>query len=304
MGKAQAFPQEKIGTASLVKGGGVKCRWDLATTSIPPSSPLCKGGKKAVFTLAEGVSHGVVSDSNRKIAFTLAEVLITLGIIGVVAAMTLPTVVNNYQKKTLQTQFLKTLSDLNNASKLFEVHEGQSVQEFSKNIYSGYISTHILKQFLKYFKYNTQISQHTVAFKNLGYSPKTLGGQEPGVMPCDESSVLQEVGSRIFIMDNALVSGSSDYSNIKVGPKICVDTNGKKGPNKYGYDWFVFAFTDKGIVIPYIGNSLSGYGPDLADPSIYCNYTQTAATYTCAYYALNDTSPLDSGKSYWKDFLK
>lgn len=33
-------------------------------------------------------------------AFTLAEVLITLGIIGVVAAMTLPTVINNFRKKT------------------------------------------------------------------------------------------------------------------------------------------------------------------------------------------------------------
>ena len=34
---------------------------------------------------------------NLKKAFTLAEVLITLGIIGVVAAMTLPTVVNKYK---------------------------------------------------------------------------------------------------------------------------------------------------------------------------------------------------------------
>ena len=35
-----------------------------------------------------------------KCAFTLAEVLITLGIIGVVAALTLPSVITNYQKKT------------------------------------------------------------------------------------------------------------------------------------------------------------------------------------------------------------
>uniref|UniRef100_UPI00402A565C type II secretion system protein n=1 Tax=Candidatus Scatousia sp. TaxID=3085663 RepID=UPI00402A565C len=36
----------------------------------------------------------------RKKGFTLAEVLITLGIIGIVAAMTLPTLVNKYQKRT------------------------------------------------------------------------------------------------------------------------------------------------------------------------------------------------------------
>ena len=36
---------------------------------------------------------------NRRIAFTLAEILITLGIIGVAAAMTLPALIANYQKK-------------------------------------------------------------------------------------------------------------------------------------------------------------------------------------------------------------
>ena len=36
----------------------------------------------------------------KSFGFTLAEVLITLGIIGVVAAMTLPTLIQNYQKKT------------------------------------------------------------------------------------------------------------------------------------------------------------------------------------------------------------
>lgn len=36
-----------------------------------------------------------------KKAFTLAEVLITLGIIGVVAALTIPTLVNNYRKKAI-----------------------------------------------------------------------------------------------------------------------------------------------------------------------------------------------------------
>lgn len=47
----------------------------------------------------------------RKSAFTLAEVLITLGIIGVVAAMTLPTLVNDKQNKELQTQFKKLITN-------------------------------------------------------------------------------------------------------------------------------------------------------------------------------------------------
>ena len=50
-----------------------------------------------------------------KKAFTLAEVLITLGIIGVVAAMTLPTLVNNTEKKELDAQLTKSYSVLQNA---------------------------------------------------------------------------------------------------------------------------------------------------------------------------------------------
>ena len=46
-----------------------------------------------------------------KKAFTLAEILITLGIIGVVAAMTIPTLVANYRTKALKSGFKKSYSD-------------------------------------------------------------------------------------------------------------------------------------------------------------------------------------------------
>ena len=45
--------------------------------------------------------------------FTLAEVLITLGIIGVVAAMTIPMLIINYQKRLTLTRLKKTYSQLN-----------------------------------------------------------------------------------------------------------------------------------------------------------------------------------------------
>lgn len=38
----------------------------------------------------------------RQKGFTLAEVLITLGIIGIVASMTMPTLIGKYQKNKLQ----------------------------------------------------------------------------------------------------------------------------------------------------------------------------------------------------------
>ncbi len=60
-----------------------------------------------------------------KAAFTLAEVLITLGIIGVVAAMTLPTLIQNHQKQVLLTQLKKNYAILNQAVQMMKAeHDG------------------------------------------------------------------------------------------------------------------------------------------------------------------------------------
>ena len=53
---------------------------------------------KKAFTLAEVATHIDISN-NCRCGFTLAEVLITLGVIGVVAAMTLPVLMANHRRK-------------------------------------------------------------------------------------------------------------------------------------------------------------------------------------------------------------
>ena len=52
---------------------------------------------------------------NKSFAFTLSEVLITLGIIGVVAAMTMPSLITKYKEKELVTSYLRVYSILENA---------------------------------------------------------------------------------------------------------------------------------------------------------------------------------------------
>ena len=60
----------------------------------------------------------------KKCAFTLAEVLITLGIIGVVAAITIPSLVTNYQKHVVETKLAKFNSTMNQAMRLSMVDNG------------------------------------------------------------------------------------------------------------------------------------------------------------------------------------
>lgn len=59
-------------------------------------------------------------------AFTLAEVLITLGIIGVVAAMTIPTLIQNYRKKVIESKLIKVYSLMNQAIKLSTIENGET----------------------------------------------------------------------------------------------------------------------------------------------------------------------------------
>lgn len=72
--------------------------------------------KKELERLAEGWAiskqcFGTKSGA-RKGAFTLAEVLITLGIIGVVAALTLPSLIQKYQEQVLENQLKKMYSTI------------------------------------------------------------------------------------------------------------------------------------------------------------------------------------------------
>ena len=60
-------------------------------------------------------SHGLHLFLSRLAAFTLAEVLITLGIIGVVAALTLPSLIENHKKQVIVSRLNKVYSTLGNA---------------------------------------------------------------------------------------------------------------------------------------------------------------------------------------------
>ncbi len=59
-------------------------------------------------------------------AFTLAEVLITLGIIGIVAAMTLPTLIQKHRRSVVETSLKKFYTNMNQAIKLSVVENGET----------------------------------------------------------------------------------------------------------------------------------------------------------------------------------
>ena len=79
--------------------------------------------RRFAFTFAEGATHVDNSNNKRKFAFTLAEVLITLGIIGVVAALTIPTLIQNYQTKSWNTAATVFEKELKEALRVMNIEQ-------------------------------------------------------------------------------------------------------------------------------------------------------------------------------------
>lgn len=85
----------------------------------------------------------------RKAAFTLVEVLITLGIIGVVAALTLPAVIQNYRKSVIETSVKKFYTSINQAIITSERDNGDK-ENWSRTAWDGDASPFWDKYFDKY----------------------------------------------------------------------------------------------------------------------------------------------------------
>lgn len=82
-------------------------------------------------------------------AFTLAEVLITLAIIGVVAALTIPNIVQSYKKKAVETKLLKFYTTMQEVVKLSEIENGNKMSWIVQD------SSHTIEDF-----YNTYLAKY------------------------------------------------------------------------------------------------------------------------------------------------
>ena len=84
--------------------------------------------------------------SKSRAAFTLAEVLITLGIIGIVAAMTMPVLIANHNKSVVETRLKKFYSSMNQAIKMAEAEYGDKEGWHPKDtddFWNNYLSKHL-----------------------------------------------------------------------------------------------------------------------------------------------------------------
>lgn len=226
-------------------------------------------------------------------AFTLAEVLITLGVIGVVSAMTLPSVINKFRVKALETGFKKSYSNISKAVlHIKNTLEIDDLWAYCTVYDSSYINSEECKSM---FYNNLGAKDKAKPYTMYNYNATKSFGSNSEDPDYPNISYILPDGSGIGV----------DITSWKI--YIFVDVNGYRKPNKIGHDIFCFAINNKSDSVKlrkqdraYTEEELknSSYAYVTGSP---CNKDskQILNGIGCAWYAFNNVNPDDETKTYW-----
>ncbi len=214
----------------------------------------------------------------KKRGFTLAEILITLGIVGVVAALTAPALVMSSRNEANAAKLSVTVSNLENAFTSMLVKE--NVDSLFSTSAWGQVSNRAG------FAGNIGQYLHTNGFRD-STAKEYYGGEYPhlmntsgGDLGADEKNVLSNLdvaannnagtnhvielknGTTVFIVPNtsqapteatkrAIINAGGSLFN--EAADVFIDVNGVNSPNILGRDIFAFYLGDDGILYPVGG---------------------------------------------------
>lgn len=198
-----------------------------------------------------------------KRGFTLAEVLITLGIIGIIAAMTLPTVVNKYKEKETVTKLKKFYSILSQ-SYLTSVQKYGTPDEWgirgrdagssdeNEDSYTAQnailIRDRLFESVKKLRDCNNAKNQKSCGMSDKYYRIDGVINTEIGGSTAKTSSAFMFDGSSVMIIANPTGEYRGPGVLSKTYAIIYIDLNGVKSPNTYGKDLFMFYLTKQNIM--------------------------------------------------------
>ena len=191
--------------------------------------------------------EGNLTSKTKSYAFTLAEVLITLAVIGVVAALTMPTLIQKYQEKATIAKLRKVNTTLNQAYQLAQIEYGSVNSWFTKvSINNDTSGVNLENQKLFYEKIAKYMKTTSVCYDDEEGCPKyntvfTLSGTKRDVSW--RKNV--QLADGTFIM-TFWVSRINCNANSNCGD-FAVDINGDKGPNTMGKDVFNFIVSQTAI---------------------------------------------------------
>ena len=240
------------------------------------------------------------ADLHKKSAFTLAEVLITLGIIGVVAALTISSTITKIRNYQLRENYKVAYSILSQAVK-------KAIAEDVGN-----------------FANTATDYKNDIGYVNSSSATKKIYAEMQVVGTCAYNKVynFNKTSDRPRLdwgtayPRSALANGMCFNVNVNGGKvNLTIDTNGLKSPNRLGYDIFLFELNSNDQVVPKKMTKLLSeeelqiykdrdggveglWYSQIGQP---CSYKsrQSANGIGCSWYALNNINPDDNSKKYW-----
>lgn len=236
-------------------------------------------------------------------AFTLAEILITIGIVGIVATLTIPSLINAYNRKVFEVRFKKADAVITQAIKmttddlgldLFSINSKVTTEEQEQiNAMLNQVWERQFKGATKY--YIKDIATYIGDNKN----PKCWGLR--GIYSLVDNSFTgnyynymidnQKEAYALILQDGTMISSprlSLSFTNSTIN--VMVDTNGPfSGPNRLGYDVFTYYSNPN-----FFSNGCNPIGGD--------SYSSRC---TGAYkYAKKNENPYDKSITWWNSLYK
>ena len=227
----------------------------------------------------------------KKLAFTMAEILLSLTIIGVVAAITLPSLMGNINERTWNTQRKALHARMSQAIAMMPQLNGYGKYETDSdgNVTDTAAEAFLTEGLSKVLKINNICDSEHLADCGIASTMTNLNNEQKELLAADTLFELNEWftfnsmaanisdtkaaafetqnGESVIVYYNPYCVSSLDVDYIQASRYMCAnfiyDLNGNKGPNAAGKDiGFISALyaTDPVVVAPQVYNTSTGYG--------------------------------------------
>ncbi len=235
-----------------------------------------------------------------RFGFTLVETLITLGIIGVIAGLTLPAAIAGRMSSQARTQFDTAYAVLSQAVNDMAADD---ITLFGGRYMQKYGSVYEL--FKSYMRVSVDCCKYENGKLVCSISKICAGGGKNGSPNGYETfsgisgaSVNWLIDDGAFVLSNGMLVGFENKDTETQYNLVSIDINGKnKPPNRWGWDMFTFQIVGEDL-LPVGAMGTSYKDPAISknyifgeDPERWCNSDNSDDKFngiTCAYKAVND----------------
>ncbi len=182
-------------------------------------------------------------------AFTLSEILVTVGIIGVISALTIPNLVKNYQKEAMTVQLRKVVTEIESAIDMLITEEGKTSLASTSIAKDGGIDDFIKTHFKTIKTCSSNKTNECFANENYisinGNGNKSFKCSGNSYILANSASICANKVTEIPVnvvntpIGGITLSESNKFKNVNgINIELFIDTNGNQAPNIGGRDMF------------------------------------------------------------------